>query len=212
MRLLTTISSLMTLFPLALLGADFNGTWTIQSVDGDGRPVKGEITFVEEGGALKAKMSAGPERRVIDKVQRESDRVSFEIPWEDQTVTIRLEAAGDSLKGRWTTGDADGTITGARLGNGLGGVWKLSAVRPNGSTVNAEMELKQEGGEWKGVMRAPEAGSIGLQQLAVTPDQVGFQVDTQNGSVKILMKLQDGLLKGTWSTADSASGPVEARR
>lgn len=49
------------------------------------------------------------------------------------------------------------------------------------------MELKQEGGEWKGVMRAPEGGSIGLPQLAVAPDQVGFQVDTQNGSVKVQM-------------------------
>lgn len=211
MRLLTKIPSLMTLFSLALLGADFSGTWTIQSVDGDGRPVKGEITFVEEGGSLKAKMSAGQERRVIDKVQRESDRVSFEVPWEDQTVKVRLEVAGDSLKGRWTTGDADGTITGARVSNGLGGVWKLSAVRPNGSTSDAEMELKQEGGEWKGVMRSPE-GSLALQQLAVAPDQVSFQADTSRGLVKIQMKLQEGMLKGTWSTVDSISGAIEGRR
>jgi len=211
MRCFIPISSLVVLFPLALLAADLNGTWSIQSVDGDGRPVKGEITFVEEGGALKATLSAGQDRRVIDKVQRESDRVSFEMPWEDQTVKVRLEVSGDSLKGRWTTSDADGAITGARLGNGLGGVWKLSAVRPNGSTSEAEMELKQEGGEWKGVMRSPE-GSLSLQQLAVAPDQVSFQADTSRGLVKIQMKLQEGMLKGTWSTVDSISGAIEGRR
>jgi hypothetical protein len=211
MRLLFTISGLLSLFPLALFGAGISGTWSIQSVDGDGRPVKGEITFVEEGGAWKATLSAGQERKVVDKVQLESDRVSFEMPWEDQTVKVRLEMTGDALKGRWTTSDADGTITGARLGGGLGGVWKLSAVRPNGSTSEAEMELKQEGGEWKGVMRSTE-GSLALQQLAVAADQVSFQAETSRGLVKIQMKLQEGMLKGTWSTVDSISGAIEGRR
>lgn len=212
MKRLFLLPGFLVLFSMPLLSAGFNGTWTIQSVDGDGRTVKAEITFREEGGALKASLQAGAERREIERITHENESVRFEIPWENETVFVSLEAAGDSLKGRWRTGDADGPITGERTGAGIGGVWKLTAVRPNGGTSDAEMELTREGAEWKGVMRSDETGSMPLRQVNATADQLQFQVDSPRGLVKIDMTLRDGVLKGTWSTTDQVSGSIEGRR
>ncbi|MCC7234509.1 MAG: hypothetical protein IT163_04355 [Bryobacterales bacterium] len=204
--------SLLAMAAVSVIGAEFDGAWIISTHDGDGRPVKADLTFRTEAGALKATLKAGSMRHEIGNVARENGQVRFEIPWEDRTVRIQLALAGEELKGEWKTGDDVGTMTGARAAAGMAGVWKLTATRPSGEPAAVEMELKNDGGTWRGTMRSGETGPLALQDLKAGEDAVQFTADTSHGPVQIRMKLQDGLLKGTWSLGNDSSGAIEGRR
>ncbi|MCC6292881.1 MAG: hypothetical protein IT164_09555 [Bryobacterales bacterium] len=212
MRRIFPLFSLMTLAAALAFGADFDGAWVVSTHDGDGRPVKADLTFRTEAGVLKASLKAGALRHEIEKVSRENDQVRFEIPWEDRTVQIQLALAGAGLKGEWRTGDEVGAMTGERAAQGLAGVWKLTATRPSGEPAEVEMELIQEAGAWRGTMRSGETGRLAMEDLKAAGDSVQFTANTNHGPVQIKMKLQGGLLKGTWTLGGDSSGAIEGRR
>jgi len=197
-----------------LSAAGLDGAWIIQSKDGDGRPVKAELTFREEAGSLKGELKAGEVRREIASISQENGAIAFEIPWEGEVVKIRMRVAGDAVTGEWSKNGDVGPITGQRIATrpqGIGGVWKLTALRPNGETAEVDIDLKQADGAWSGTMRMPEGG-VPLRDLSVTASEVNFQVHSPRGLVRIRLKAEGGLLKGDWTTEDQTTGAIEGRR
>lgn len=191
---------------LSSLGADLNGVWTLNSKDGDGNPVKSELTIRRDGGTLKSKNG----NREIQSVKRDGDSISFEVPWEDGLILVQLKANGDALQGSWKAGEAEGPIQGTRSAAGiLSGVWKLTAERPNGSKTNLDLEIQSEKAA---VLRSAEGQSIPLDQIVITGEQISFTVALPQGNIKLQLKLDGTLLKGTWATPDAVTGPVEGRR
>ena len=211
----------MTLFPLkaaillagvSAFGAGITGTWALQSKDGEGNLVKSEITFREESGALKATLKARELRQEIDGIKRDGDRVSFVIPWQENRVNIVLNAAGDTIAGTWTVEGDSGPITGSRVAPAIGGVWRLSAERPNGSTVQVDLHLQPVASGWQGSLRSGDGTYVAIQDLAVAAEQVSFVVPMAQGNVKLTLNMQGDMLKGSWLGADSATGAVSGRR
>ena len=204
----------MILFSAATaFSAGFAGTWAISSKDGEGNPVKSEITFREEGGALKALLKAGEMRREIDGIKLEGDRVSFVIPWQEARVNVVLNAVGDKLNGSWNVEGDSGSITGARMvQSGIGGVWKLTAERPGGDPILVDLDLKSAGNAWQGVLRRGEGQELAIQGIAVSADQVSFVIPMAQGNVKLVLKVEGDSLKGSWTGADAATGAVTGKR
>jgi hypothetical protein len=197
---------LLLLASISCIAADLNGVWTLNSKDGDGNPVKSELTIRDQSGTLKSKDG----NREIKSMKLQGNSVSFEVPWGDGIILVELEATGDTIKGVWKAGDDQGPINGTRATAAtLTGLWKLSAERPNGSKTNLDLEIKSE---TVAVLRTTEGQAIPLEQVAVSADQISFIVALPQGNIKLQLKLDGGALKGTWATPDSVTGPVEGRR
>lgn len=210
---LTSFVALLVASALSMLGAGFAGTWALDSKDGEGNPVKSEITFREESGALKAKLKSRDMQYDVDSIKQEGDRVSFVIPWQENRVNIVLNAAGDKISGSWSVEGDSGPITGARVGAAaVSGVWKLAAERPSGGTINVDLDLKSNSYGWQGSLRTGDGAEVPIQDLAVTGEQISFVVPMPQGNVKLTLKVQGNSLKGTWSGADAATGAVTGQR
>ena len=209
------ISLSLLLATVSTYGADLTGTWILNSKDSDGNPVKSEITFRQEGDRLKAKLTSKNVQQEIERIKREGDQVTFEMEWQDDQIMIQLEASGDTLKGKWEAGEDNGTIDGMRAAttttSPLAGLWKLTAERPNGSSTKVELTLSSAA-TWQATLRTSEGASVPLDKVTVADNLVSFLVAMPQGNIKIELKLQGEVLKGTWTSADQASGPVEGRR
>lgn len=191
---------------ISCLAADLNGVWTLNSKDGDGNPVKSELTIRDQAGTLKSKDGV----REIKSMKRQGDALSFEVPWGDGIILVQLEASGDTIRGTWKAGDDEGPINGTRAAAiALTGLWKLTAERPNGAKTNLDLEIKSE---TAAILRTPEGQAIPLEQVAVSAEQVSFTVALPQGNIKLQLKFDGNVLKGTWATPDSVTGPVEGRR
>ncbi len=198
---------------LSMIGAGFAGTWALDSKDGEGNPVKSEITFREEGGALKAKLKSGATLHDVDSIKQDGDRVMFVIPWQENRVSIILKAAGDQMNGTWDVDGTTGPITGSRVAaNPLIGIWKLAAERPNGGAINVDLDLKSNSYGWQGALRTGDGAEVPIQDLAVGADQISFVVPMPQGNVKLVLKVQGSALKGTWTGADATTGAVTGQR
>ncbi len=199
-------SIVLFLASISCVAADLNGVWTLNSKDGDGNPVKSELTIRDQSGTLKSKDG----NREIKSMKLKGNSVSFEVPWGDGMILVELEATGDTIKGVWKAGEDEGPINGTRAAAAaLTGLWKLSAERPNGSKTNLDLEIKSE---TVAILRTTEGQAIPLEQVAVGTDQISFTVALPQGNIKLQLKLDGGALKGTWATPDSVTGPVEGRR
>lgn len=191
---------------LSSFAADLNGTWTLNSEDGDGNPVKSELTLRDQSGTLKSKDG----NRDIKSIRRQGDAVSFEVPWGDGQILVQLEASGDTIKGVWKAGEDEGPITGTRAAAAtLTGLWKLTAERPNGSKTNLDLEIKSE---TAAILRTTEGQAVPIEQVAISAEQVSFFVAMPQGNIKLQLKFDGSVLKGTWATPDAVTGPVEGRR
>ena len=191
---------------ISCFAADLNGVWTLNSKDSDGNPVKSELTIRDQAGTLKSKDG----NREIKSMKRQGDALSFEVPWGDGIILVQLEANGDTIKGVWKAGENEGPINGTRAAaNTLTGLWKLTAERPNGAKTNLDLEIKSE---TAAILRTPEGQAIPLEQVAISAEQVSFTVALPQGNIKLQLKFDGNVLKGTWATPDSVTGPVEGRR
>jgi hypothetical protein len=182
----------------------------LTSKDGDGKTIISEIVFREEAGAIKASLKSEGKVIAIDRIKPQGDGVVFEINWEDDLIAINLSPKGDGLAGEWKAGDDSGPITGTRLSEAsLAGKWNLTATRPNGSTTRVDLDLTNDNGKWLARLNTPEGQQVPVEQLQVATDSLSFNIAMPQASIKVQLKREANTLKGTWTTPDQNSGPLE---
>ncbi len=193
----------------ALLGQDLTGTWQLSSKDGDGNTVKSEITFREEGGELKAVITAKDGSIDVKRIKREGAKAVFEIQWQDDLIGVELApVAGGKLEGKWKAGEDEGPISGVKAGGGWNGLWKLSATRPNGGTTRLEVDIQGE----KAVFKTTEGQEIPAQQLKIAGNDLTVDLVLPQATVKVTLKLEGNSVKGNYAVGDGTTGPVEGVR
>jgi hypothetical protein len=201
-----------------MAAGDFTGTWNIESQDDSGNIIKSQLVLREEAGGLKGEIKAGNRAIALEKVTVAGENLSFPLQWGDQPLTISLTLKDGALSGNWKTPEGDtGRITGkkaeaaaAASSHPAAGLWKLTAVSPNGNEIKAEFNLEQAGGAWKGELRSPN-GAMPVAELQVGDGVLSFKVQAQSPAL-VTMKLADGVWKGNYKTDAGDAGPIELRR
>jgi hypothetical protein len=195
---------------LSLAAPSIIGKWQLSSKDADGKPTVSQITFLEEAGSLKASLKADGKSVQVNRIRKEGEGVLLEITWEDDLIAVSLSPKGDSLAGEWKAGDDSGPITGTRLPEAsLAGKWNLTATRPNGSTTRVDLDLTNNDGKWLAKLNTPEGQQVPVEQLQVSTDSLSFNIAMPQASIKVQLKREANTLKGTWTTPDQNSGPLE---
>lgn len=203
------ITSVLFLFVSA---ADILGTWQLKSKDADGKTILSAITFRNDAGQLKAVIKADGKSIEANRIKKEDDKAIFEIQWEDDLIAIELTPNGqDKISGLWRSGDDSGPIEGTRAAS-LAGLWKLTATRPNGSTTKVDLDVNAEGDKLVPSLRTPEGMQIPLDKIAIANSTMSFDILAPQATIKVQLKLEGSAVKGTWTTPDGNSGPLEGVR
>ena len=132
----TVLASLLfAILPVA--AADFPGTWNVSTQNENGEPIKTVLILKEEGGVLSAVMQGGERKIPVSKLQRQGDQISFQIPYNDITVTIKLTLQGDTLKGNWSVESGEtGPVTAQRAAAASpAGKWQVTATMSDGNPM-----------------------------------------------------------------------------
>lgn len=218
MRFTTLI--LATVLALPAFGNSFLGVWSVSAVDPEGQVHKSEMTIEQDGSGLKGSVKAGQYAIPMRDVQLQGEELVFKLPWEGMTLTIKLRASGDELKGTFTTPEGDsGPITAKRTGGApaaagesVAGRWKVTAVTGGGREMKIDLELKEAEGKWTGNLVTPDGMMLPLSEIAAAGREVSFKIPTDQGSFLIKMALEGGSMTGSYTTPDGTTGKITATR
>lgn len=156
----------------------------------------------------------------LREVAFQSDELSFKLPWQDTTLTVKMKLAGDEMKGQITTLEGDAIPVSAKRTVGAAsaatasasGKWKLTATTASGREMKVDLELRQDGSRWSGTVTTQNGDVVSVADVIVDGPQVSFRVPTDNGAYAIKLAQAGDGLKGTYTSPDGASGNVTATR
>ncbi|WP_321478255.1 hypothetical protein [uncultured Paludibaculum sp.] len=94
---------------------------------------------------------------------------------------------------------------------GVTGTWKMSAQAPDGNTHKFDLVLKESGGKYDGSL-VGEQGTLPLQDVAVTNDDVAFKITMDFGQIAFKLKQDGDAMKGNLTLPDGGTGPVTGTR
>jgi hypothetical protein len=155
----------LTLLVAAPAMAGIAGRWEATSTMNDGNKVRSLLTIKETDGKVEASLAMGNRTVPVDKVAFAESQLSFRLVFEGTAVTVKAKLEGDKLTGAWTAeGGETGPVVAVRMAEAAtsfyAGKWKLTATRPEGEPVKAELELKEEGGKWLGTIITRDGQSV----------------------------------------------------
>jgi hypothetical protein len=203
------------LFALLPVGAaDFPGTWNVSTQNENGEPLKFQMILKEEAGALTGAMQAGERRIPMSKLQRQGDQITFQIPYNDITVTIKLTLQADKLKGSWSVESGEtGPVNAERAASSpVAGKWNLTATMQDGNQMKVTLEIKDEGGRLSGSLTTQDGNSLPISEAKLEGKVLSFKLSTDNGAFALKLTFEGETGKGTYLTPDGASGPLTANR
>jgi len=93
----------------------------------------------------------------------------------------------------------------------VAGRWDVKAQSPGGRQYKLELELTAQGDKLSGSMSST-AGSVPLEEVLFSGNQLTYKFSVNAGVYVIKLALENGVLKGTYTTPDGTSGPVVASR
>ena len=211
------MKALLVCLALAILpasAADFPGTWNVTSQNENGEPMKSQLILKDEGGTLSAVLLSGENKIPVSKFLRQGDQISFQIPYRDITVSIKLTLQGDRLKGNWTVESGEtGSVNGERAATSpVSGKWTLTATMQDGNQMKVTLEVKDEGGKLSGTLTTQDGNSLPIAEGKLESNVLAFKVPTDNGAFTLKLTFEGESGKGTYQTPDGASGPLTANR
>lgn len=212
----TVLASLLfAILPVA--AADFPGTWNVSSQNENGEPIKSQLVLKEEGGTLSAVMLAGERKVPVSKLQRQGDQISFQIPYNDITVTIKLTLQGDTLKGNWSVESGEtGPVTAQRAAAAASaspaGKWQVTATTSDGNPMKVGLEIKEDAGKISGTLTTPDGNALPIAEAKLEGAVFSFKLPTENGAFTLKLTIDGNSAKGTYQTPDGATGPLTATR
>lgn len=211
------MKNLLACLVLAILpasAADFPGTWNVSSQNENGEPMKSRLILKDEGGTLNAVLLSGERKVPVSKLQRQGDQISFQIPYNDITVTIKLTLQGDKLKGNWSVDSGEtGPVNAERAASSpVAGKWTVTATMQDGNQMKVTLELKDEGGKLSGTLTTQDGNSLPIAEAKLEGNALSFKLPTDNGAFTLKLNFDGESGKGTYLTPDGTSGPLTANR
>jgi hypothetical protein len=205
-------SLLFALLPLA--AADLAGTWNVSTRNGNGDPMKSQLILKEESGALTGYLLTGDRKLPLPKLDRKGDQITFQIPYEEIMVSVRLKLDGGALKGEWTVDSGEtAPVTAERAAaSPVAGKWKLAATTPDGNEMKVDLDLKDDGGKLSGTLTIPDGTTLPISEAKLEGGALSFKLNTDQGAFILKLNLDGAKGKGTYQTPDGATGPVVASR
>jgi hypothetical protein len=201
---------------VSLLAADISGKWEVTAQAPNGRATKAELILKEDGGKITGTL--GNERGAVDVAGARLDGSDLTFKLDiDSGFSVKLTVAGDSMKGTATSGDgAVWQVTVARPGRAAAtspvtGKWKLIAIAPDGEH-SARIEFKEEEGKLAGAILLDDGASIPLREVKLEGRELSFQGMAQGGVFTMKLTVSGDSMKGTFSSAEGATGTVTATR
>jgi hypothetical protein len=211
MKLLISLL-LMALLPAA--AADIHGTWDLTTKHPSGDTIKAKLVFKEEGGTLAGTFVIGDGKLPVQKLDRKGDIITFQFPFEDVIVTMKLARDGDKLKGEWTVESGEsGAVTAERVvPSPVAGKWKLTATTPDGNEMKVDLEVKDDGGKLSGTLTLSDGTPLPISGAKYESGVLGFKLDTDQGPYLVKLTLDGVKGKGSYQAPDGGSGTVVATR
>ena len=90
------------------------------------------------------------------------------------------------------------------------GTWDVTATGPDGAEHKLGLELKGAPDKLIGSMSSPE-GTVEIEDVQLKGDQLSYKVPARGGYV-IRFTVSGNSMKGTFTGADGATGPMQASR
>jgi hypothetical protein len=93
-------------------------------------------------------------------------------------------------------------LAGALAGQDLAGTWQLSSKDGDGNPVNSELTLREEGGEWKGVLKLRNA-AMEVKRIKRDGAKVVFEIAWEDALIAVeLAAVEGGKVAGKWKAGD----------
>jgi len=106
---------LTTLFALVTYAAEVAGKWEIRSQSSDGQKITALLEVREDWGTWNAVLLVEDDKIPLKAVAVEGDKITFQVPTEEGTYTVKASIKGDQMDGIFTATDGTkGTLTGKR--------------------------------------------------------------------------------------------------
>lgn len=93
----------------------------------------------------------------------------------------------------------------------LAGKWSMNSESPDGGSVAWVLTISDTGGHWTGTVSTPDGQNSPASDFKVSGNKVHLQTQYQGGTYDIDLKLEAGVLNGTWS-GDNGSGKTTGKR
>lgn len=93
----------------------------------------------------------------------------------------------------------------------LTGKWNMNSETPDGGSVAWILKISNSGGHWTGTVSTPDGQNSPASDFKVSGDKVHLQTQYQGATYDIDLKLEAGVLNGTWS-GDNGSGKTTGKR
>lgn len=95
--------------------AEVAGKWEIKAESSDGRQHAVILEVRKDSGTWNAVIIADDEKIPLKGVAVDGDNLTFQVPSEDGTYTVKAVVKGDTMEGTFTlSGGAKGTLKGKR--------------------------------------------------------------------------------------------------
>ena len=95
--------------------AEVAGKWEIRAESSDGQKHVALLEIREDGGTWNGVILADDEKIPLKGVAVDGDNLTFQVPTEEGTYTVKAVVRGDQLEGTFnTTGGGKGTLKGKR--------------------------------------------------------------------------------------------------
>ncbi|MBK5294917.1 MAG: hypothetical protein JJE04_24965 [Acidobacteriia bacterium] len=93
----------------------------------------------------------------------------------------------------------------------VAGKWDVVAQTASGREYKLALELTDQDGKWSGKMSGPQ-GDIPLEEVQFNGKELTYSFTLSQGQFKIKLGLEEGALKGSFTTPDETSGTLSATR
>jgi hypothetical protein len=222
------------------VGGEYKGTWTaVRETAGAASGIAGAWDIVavtpegnamyllelnKQGDALSGTIGGDMGSAALDALSYKDGKLHFEVDGGGTIYVIDGALEGDSLKGRWAIsgGGESGAWSGKRKGAAAGsavpaqaslsGTWDGSAETPDGSRMNFQMQLQQNGDSLAGQILIPDE-KVTLQRVSFSGGKLVFGVEYMGGTYRFEATLEGNVLNGKWSAVDgSDTGAFTAQK
>jgi hypothetical protein len=206
--------AIWSLFAGMALAAGVGGKWEATAVANNGREYKLQLELTEKDGAWTGTMASERGSVALENVRVEGEEVRYAMAVGQGRIEVKLKLEGESLKGGFESAEGmSGTITATRAAAkpDLAGAWTVIA-KVRDEEHRLKLELKEEGGVWKGTVVAPSGNSIPLTDLKKEGDKVSFKLSTGEGTFTLKLAAEGKGMKGEYLGDGGQTGPLEATR
>lgn len=217
MRLATLFLSMALAAPV--FAGSVTGKWAVTATDNEGQVHRSEMSLQQVDGALKGELRMGQRSVPLSNVAFLADELTFKMPWQETTLTVKMKLDGDEMKGQVVTAEGDSVPVSAKrmdstpsAAASAAGKWKMVGVSASGRETKVDLDLKQDGDRWSGLLTTQNGDSVPVTDLVVDGVTLSFKVPADSGSFVIKLTQSGESFKGTFITPDGATGNVTATR